>query len=325
MMQDRPVDQAMNEDRPAKNTVRNLWVNVVKNIAKSYPNSDVPWYLTLSGGEGKDINLIISQGLISLTEVNSIALEDQDKIVAVERSNLAISNLQRKFVGLKIKEVDFRELVRGEGEFAWPQGEDINICRARVINLDLNEALKGRRESNQRIVFPVLEWIKKLCHIHAKDPRLDWTLCLTLHGAVNWTNEVNTWMINFIRENFKREPEFAEKCRGFFGTQLFDRLLAEDVEIHQLDSDQQLKFVMAIVPKILARLVHNDGWQVETAYNLRYGGGEHAEMLTWVIHFVWDENSGALPDAIYHTSLRKIFDGLGRVTDNGKIEQHVWQ
>ena len=325
MMPDRPVDNAMHEDRPAKNTVRNLWVDIVKDIAESYPNSDVPWYLTLSGGEGKDINLIISQGLISLTEVNSIALEDQDKIVAVERNNLAIANLQSKFVGLKIKEVDFRQLVRGEGEFAWPQGDDINICRARVINLDLNEALRGRREANQRIVFPVLEWIKKLCHIHAKNPRLDWTLCLTLHGAVNWTNEINTWMTSFVRENFNREPEFAERCRGFFGTLLFDRLLVEDVDIHQLDSDQRLKFVMAIVPKILARLVHNDGWQVETMYNLRYGGGEHAEMLTWVIQFVWDENGGALPDAIYKTSLRKIFDGLGKVTDSGIIEHHIWQ
>lgn len=318
MTKDRPVDKAMHEDRPAKKAVRNLWVDAVKDVAQLHPNSDVPWYLTLSGGEGKDIALIISEGLISLTEVNGISLEDQNKIVAVERSNLAIANLQSSFIGLRIKEVDFRDLVRGEGEFRWPEGDDINICRARVINLDLDEALRARREANQRVIFPVLEWIKKLCHIHARDPRLDWTLCLTLHGAVNWSDEVNAWVINFVRENFGREPEFAQKCRGFFGSPLFERLLAENLDLRQLSSDEQLRFVMAVVPKIIARLVHNDGWQVETLRNLRYGGGDNAEMLTWIIRFSWDENSGALPDAIYRTSLKRIFDGLGRISDSGK-------
>lgn len=323
MMQDRPVDQAMHEDRPAKKAIRGLWVDAVKDVAKLHPDSNVPWYLTLSGGEGKDISLLISEGLVSLTEVNSISSKDQNKIIAVERSNLAIANLQRMFVGLRIKEADFKNLVRGEGEFSWPEGGDVEVCRARVINLDLNEPLKARREPNNRVVFPVLEWIKKLCHIHAINPRLDWTLCLTLHGAVHWPEDVNSWVLSFMRENFSREPEFSQKCKSFFGLSLFERLVAEDVDFSRLDSDEQMKFAMAIVPKIIARLVHNDGWQVETLHNLRYGGGRHAEMLTWVIRFTWDENSGASPDAIYRTSLKKIFDGIGKVLDDGKIEQHA--
>lgn len=140
-----PVDNAMAENRPAKQTIRSLWLEEVRTMAEQYPNSDEPWYLTLPGAEGRDIQLIIDEGLVSLTEVNSIAEEDQWKIVAVERKNRAVLNLQEKFIGLKIKEVDFGTLIRGDGPFAWPDGDDIKYCRARVVNLDLNSPLKAKQ------------------------------------------------------------------------------------------------------------------------------------------------------------------------------------
>lgn len=320
MKSHRPVDVAMNKNRSAKQSIRNLWVEEVKAVAEKYPDASVPYYLTLSGAEGRDIELLISEGLISLTETGGISEKDQTKIVAIERSSLAIADLQRKFVGLWIKQVDFRGLIRGEGPFAWPEGEDIDVCRALVVNLDLNEALSARREDNQKIIFPVLEWITKLCHIHAKYPQTDWTLCLTLHGAINWPKDINKWVKAFLVENFEREPLFSQKCSEFFGTELFERIRTVSDELEGLNSDDQQKIIMAIVPKIINKLVCSDGWGVRTEYNLRYGGDGAAPMVAWIVRFIWDESGSASSDAMYKASLRGIFDGLGSVLDTGEIE-----
>jgi hypothetical protein len=318
---DRPVDRAMAEERPEKQVVRALWVNKVKAVARQHPDSEVPWYLTLSGGEGFDIELIISEGLISLTEVNSIVEKDQRKIVAVERNNRAVVNLQRKFIGLWIKQVDFGNLIRGERQFRWPEGEDIKVCRARVVNLDINSPLRARRDDGQ-IVFPVLEWIRKLCQIHARPPSTDWTLCLTLHGELMWPEGVNQYTRDFLSENLQREPLFAESCREFFGENLFDLVTRDDSpDFTGWDRADQQKLIMVMVPKIISRLVHNDGWRVQTEYNLRYGEMEEdqAPMVAWIIEFTWDENATATPDTLYRAALCDILSGAGEVTVNGEI------
>ena len=315
------VDRAMAEDRPEKRTVRSIWVEQVKTVAEQFPDSKEPWYLTLSGAEGRDIQVIIEEGLISLTEVNSIAEEDQYKIIAVERNNRAIAKLQRKFIGLRIKEVDFRNLIRGEGQFSWPLGEDIKVCRARVVNLDLNSPLKAQR-TERKVVFPVLEWIRKLCQIHAHPPQTDWTLCLTLHGEIVWPEDVNQWTKDFLSENLRREALFERSCKDFFGEKLFN-LATRDIDTNFLDLDweEQQKFIMVLVPKIISRLVHNEGWRVQTERNLRYGGKDRAPMVTWIVKFTWDENAAATPDALYRTALHNIFAGTGVVTDAGNIEE----
>ncbi len=205
---DRPVDLAMDEDRPEKRLIRTLWVAEVRKVAAEYPNSDEPWYLTLGGTGGYDIQSIIEAGLISMTEVNSIAEDHQNKIVAVERRSRAIAALQAKFVGLRIKQVDFGTLVHGEGQFAWPQGEDMRLCRARIVNLDLNSPLQAHSEDE--FVFPVLEWIRKLCQIHARPPHADWTLCLTLHAEVLWPENVNRYARTYRASSRRLEPRQAQ-------------------------------------------------------------------------------------------------------------------
>ena len=99
----RPVDQAMNQERAEKLAIRALWLEEVKSIAEQYPDSEVPWYLTLSGAEGRDIKLLIDEGLISLTEVGSIVEKDQHKVVAVENNNESVLQLQKKVRRIKNK------------------------------------------------------------------------------------------------------------------------------------------------------------------------------------------------------------------------------
>lgn len=317
----RAVDVAMEEERPAKQAVRELWLNEVKTVAEEHPDSEEPWYLTLPGAEGLDIQLMIDEGLIELTEVGSIAEKDQDRIVAVERSSKAVAALQKRFIGLRIRDVPFQNLVCGEQVFSWPGRDDEILCRARVVNLDLNDPLKARYD-NQEIQFPVLAWIRKLCPIHAKPPRTDWTLCLTVNGEVDWPEEASRYTRDFLNENLGREPVFAESCQGFFGDRLYDLMTDDEPpDFDDLDWVEQQKVLMVIVPKLIARFVHDQGWRVDTEYNLRYGGGgDQAPMVTWIVKFTWDGDAAATPDTLYRQALREILDGAGMVTDEGLIQ-----
>ena len=323
----RPVDQAMNQERAEKLAIRSLWLKEVKSVAEQYPDSEVPWYLTLSGAEGRDIKLLIDEGLISLTEVGSIEEKDQHKVVAVENSNEAVLQLQKKFVGLRIKEAPFHNLIRGDGIFRWPDGEDEKYCRAHIVNLDLNNPLRGIPD-NGDVKFPVLAWIYKLCQIHTKPSRNDWTLCLTLHGEVVLREEVkekvNRWMKQFLAENLSCEPNFARSCKEFFEEALYEQISdCNELDFTALDRQDQQKVIMVMVPKIITRLVHSEGWRVSTERNLRYGeDGQHAPMVTWIVKFTWNGDATATPDALYKSALRDIFSGAGVVTEQGKIEDH---
>ena len=318
----RAVDQAMAEERPEKQTIRSLWINAIREIATLYPNSEVPWYLTLPGAEGHDIQRIIDEGIITLTEVNSIVEKDQDKIVAVESNNSAVLSLQKKFIGLRIKETHFQNLIRGERNFSWPECEEQKFCRARIVNLDLNAPLMAEIDEGQ-VVFPVLAWIKKLCALHAKPPRTDWTLCLTLHAGLGWPEAVNGWTKDFLIENLGREPSFSDGCRKFFGEGLFKLVTEHDkIEFSQLSRENQQRLLMVMVPKVIAHFVHNEGWRVITEQNLRYGGkGKQAAMVTWIIKFSCDPKASATPDYLYRYALSNILGSVGVVDSDGQVIQ----
>jgi len=316
----RPVDQAMSAERIEKQTIRSLWLKVVKEVAQAHPDTDVPWYLTLSGAEAGDIQLLIDEGLLSLTEVRSIQEKDQHKVVAIESSSQAILELQKKLPGLKIKRAPFQNLIRGDGLFSWPQGDDEKYCRAHIVNLDLNNPLNGATCDGE-VNFPVLSWIRKLCQLHCKPPRYDWTLCLTLHGEVVWPEEVNAWSKSFLAENLCRDADFARGCREFLGEGLVTQVTGcSPVNFSALDRTGQQKIIMVMVPKIIAKLVHNEGWKISIERNLRYGQEGCAPMVTWIVRFTWSSDGSATPDAIYRAALKGIFSGAGVVTGRGKIK-----
>ena len=97
----RNVDAAMADERPAKQTVRNLWLEQAQHFDELYPQDDVPLYLTLSGAEARDIRLLAEHNLIKLTEVGGIAAESQDRIVAVERSLKCSFEITKAVAGFK--------------------------------------------------------------------------------------------------------------------------------------------------------------------------------------------------------------------------------
>lgn len=143
----RPIDEAMAEERPDKQTVRAIWLERAIEVDQEAEDEEVPLYLTLAGSEAYDIALLIEHQIVKLTEIGGIAEESKGKIVAVERNAQAVFQLQRKYPNLKIIEKDITEMLRGNSLLTFPDrnSEERKYFRARIINLDFDIALNIRR------------------------------------------------------------------------------------------------------------------------------------------------------------------------------------
>ena len=309
----------MSEERPEKEAVRGLWLETVMHFDGAYPEDDVPLYLTLSGAEGRDIELLIENQLIETTETGAIALSHRHRVIAVERSTPAMIELQRRFPGLKIVVQSFQNLVRSESPFRWPDGEDERLCCARVINLDLDETLRAVEDRGE-VSFPVLLWIRKLGQIHAARA-LDWSICLTLHGEISWSSACFASVRQFLAENFENDEEFARMSRLFLSESLFEDIASgRDLDVASLSVRDQQLLLMVFVPKKISQLLCPQGWRVETARNLRYGGnGGRAPMVTWIMHVTRDARVSGRPLTIYRESLRTVLSGAGRIEEDGTV------
>jgi hypothetical protein len=319
MMPARPVDSAMAEARPQKQTMRLLWLREVQAFSTNPPNTKDPWFMTLPGSEGKDIQMLIDAGLLSLTEVQSISETDVYKVVAVEYDNNAVASLIKKYPGLRIKEADFRNLIGGEDYFNWPDSDSERFCRAHIINLDFNSQLSAILSSTG-VSFPVLEWIDKLCLIHSKEPAIGWTLFLTLNANLTWRPEVCQFVINFIRENLTRDPAFREQCRDFLEGGLFDQITSARIrDFTEISLIQKQRILMILVPKIIALRVQGKCYRVQTTDNISYGGGRYAPMVSWIFKFILDKSAVGRPDATYREALRGILAGVKAIRNDGSI------
>ncbi len=107
---------------------------------------------------------------------------------------------------------------------------------------------------------------------------------------------------------------------AFFGSELYKKVIGhEEIDFCGLDRADQEKIIMVMVPKMIAERVHNRGWRVRTERNLRYGGGHHAGMVTWIVKFRWDEDAISEPDATYREALRDILSSAGALTNDGSL------
>jgi len=313
----RPIDLAMQSDRPEKKTMRQLWVDVVRAVNEN-PVQDVPLYLTLSGAEGRDIQMLLDNGLITQTETGAIDTESSGRVIAVERSPEATLELQKRFPGLKILETDIGTLLHGDRLTRFPSGNDEIYCRAKIVNLDLNQTLRASEDEDQ-IVFPVITWIRKLCQIHGRPPRINWYLCLTLHGEIGWSPDVCKEMQEFLKENFEGDGDFANSCRNFMGDQFYNEIASEnDIDFSHLNTGLQQKILMIFVPKRIAQQINQDSWRVSTQHNIRYGGSAgRAPMVSWILHFHSDRRAASRPSKVYRESLNTILDATIFIDEKG--------
>ncbi len=316
----RPVDIAMGAERPEKSYMRQQWAIAARNADHDSRALNVPLFLTLSGAKGLDIDVLIRDGLILQTETGAIAPESQERLIAVERSPDAVIELKHKFPGLKIRGENLACLLRGDKLTRYPDRNDSEICRAAVVNLDLDEILEADQEDNN-ISFPVMNQIKKLSVLHATNPRVNWCLCLTLHGEIRWSEPVWQSMQVFLSENFRNDQDFSDTAREFLGGELHGQVIAERIDQQaNLNVQSQQRLLMLFVPKKIAHLVNADGWTVRTEQNVRYGGNaDCAPMVSWVLKFESYGQAGRGPQHAYTESLRSILSAPSYIDEVGQV------
>ena len=312
----RAVDRAMGANRKEKAWIRSLWARAAVDYGTRF--ADDLLYLSLCGGDARDLELLVQRRVIELTETGAIAPTSAHRVAAVECDLTAVGALLRKFLGLKVYDRPFQSLVRGESQIRYPDGNDAEFCRARIINLDLNAPLQS--VEGDEITFPILVWIEKLGDMHRHRPRKDWCLCLTLHGEIHWKSDTCSMVQDFLAENFRSSEMFANTSEALLGEVLYEWICA-DVRLNfsTLSRDDQQKILMIFVPKKILQMTQSQGWKISTATNCRYGRRGHAPMVSWIIHFQHDRRATTTPRALYVEDLDEILAGAGRVNSRGEV------
>jgi hypothetical protein len=316
----RPIDVAMGENRPEKETVRGLWVDAVSE-AEDDPDGP-PLYLTLPGAHGHDVQRLIDAKLVRLAQNGAVAREDIWKVVAVESNNDAFLALKRRLPGLRVLNENVKGILSSTGPLTWPRGQNEAWCRARVVNLDLSSALGCERDPDDKLVFPTIQLIWKLAQLHLKQPSLDWVLCLTVAAQIDWAPENCRAIQQFLCENFEREENFARASRALLGERLFNLLMAEEaVDMTKLSGKDQQALLMVFVPKKIVTETYQLGWRIGTTHNLRYGGPRSQRMVSWVMHFAREPRVTAEPKAVYSESLAGTLVSAGAIAADGQLQQ----
>jgi hypothetical protein len=316
----RRVNGAMDARRPAKSAIRRLWLDALRQCLTANQSTEIPLYLTLPGREGLDIEMLSEAGIVERTEVNGIAKDDQWKVIAVESSTEAVINLQTRFPGLKILSHAVDDLLRGASPIRWPTGEHERYCRARVVNLDLNRQLRGEATGGS-VTFPVLGVIKKIAQLHAMPDPIDWWLLLTLHGDLDWSQEIARDVQEFLSENCDREPVFGQSVTRILGNHLAGRILGRSrVNFRDLKTEEKQLVLNLFVPKKISALVQDQLWRIDTEWNLRYGGLSQAPMVSWVMSFKRGHRASGRPDALYRENLRDVARKVAKIEEDGSFQ-----
>ncbi len=306
----------MRDDRAAKRTVRKRWVDEVK----KYPEANGPVYLTLPGAEGKDIDLLIEEGVIQLTDTGAIAEADIRKVVAVESNSEAVLSLQRKFVGLRIHESPIQNIISGVGPYAWPNAEISRDLCAKVVNIDLDKALKA--ETNGSVRFPIIDVIQKISQLHSmrpdRSPPEPWSLCLTVNSSVNWPPEAVTYFFRFLGENCEHVG-FERKAREILGDAMVHELKAhpDEMRFEHISINHRRALLCIFLPKLILSKINDHGWSATQCTAWSYGDGTDAAMTTVMLSFGLSQYE--TPAQRYQANLSKIFDELGHIDEDGTV------
>lgn len=312
--EERSIDLAMAAERPAKKTVRALWVPEVRK-RKFLTAREIPFYLTLAGAKGLDLQTLIEAGVIETTETMAIKEGDNRRVIAVERDDRSVLELQRNFAGLAIRTGDIFEILQGISPIAFPTGETRRVCRASVVNLDFNIALQYRSGT-----FRVLEAVVKLGSLHVMQPPVPWTLFLTVNSNINWEEAVSASVQVMVIEQCRANPMLESGCMKLLGQDIYKELEEGNyVNLADLTPDGQQAFLMIFVPVWLALKINPQGWQLRVVKNMRYGGEPGvAPIVSWIMEFEPDERVGGTPQARMRESLESVVSECYEIDADGE-------
>jgi hypothetical protein len=319
-----PVTLAMADERPEKDAMRALWAKRVGEAASENPidpDAPPPLYLSLCGAKGLDIIKLVEHGIVARTETGAIAEADLGKIVAIESDPDAALELRETFSGLEVFDRKVEDLLSMPSDMAWPDKKLRRVLRSRVVNLDLNAALAARIKQNQ-LQFPVVKMIERFSILHAQDPQVDWSLCLTLHADLALDAGALKRISSFLAENFKKEEVYAAASSGLLGDELYEKLSQGDCAdkvVDELEAVDVQNLLMALIPKRIISDTHRHGWKVTTRRNLRYGAAPAAPMVSWILDFEWDPRGSSAPQALYSESLEGAVAGVEEIDSQGNV------
>ena len=309
----------MADNRPEKQTMRQLWVQRV--AAAPAQSNNEPLYLTLAGAEGRDVKALIDAGLVRVSEIGAILDEDADKVVAIENDEDAYLQLKNTIEGLDARKDRIENLLRNDSPFNWPQGEEREIFRARVVNFDFDGSLVVEVRHGQ-LAFPQLGWVAKVAEIHGHPPALDWCLMLTFQGQIQWPAEVEEAVKKLLADNFQRTEEFSTRVEKLLGLEAVAAIgeCSDELVFSDLEGEIQQCILMTLVPKKIIEMISGSGWSVDTHYNVRYGGqDERAPMVSFVFDFRWDQRGTTEPDVVYRECLLGAVAKPVRIDPEGTI------
>ncbi len=319
-----PVTLAMADERPEKDTMRELWADCLEQLAAEELGGDgskPPLYLGLCGARGLDILKFVERGILARTETGAIAEADLGKIVAIEGDREAAEKLRDEFFGLDVFDTKLEQLLQMPSDMAWPGKKLRRILRARIVNLDLNQALEARVKQNQ-LQFPLVKMIEKFAVLHAQDPHVNWSLCLTLHADLALDPGALGQIASFLAENFEKEETYGAASSGLLGEDLYQQLAqgeCPDEFFDDLQPDDIQSLLMALIPKRIISDIHRHGWKVTTRRNLRYGGELVAPMVSWILDFEWDPRGTSAPQQLYSESLGGAVAAVEQIEATGEV------
>lgn len=126
----------------------------------------------------------------------------------------------------------------------------------------------------------------------------------------------------FLAHNFQDEPAFSAQAKVVLGDELHGAICEcpDEAKLCQRNTDEQQNVLTVLVPKRIAHESHQRGWHVGTVENLRYGGFDgKAPMVTWILHFTWDERTSTEPIVVYRESLKLALQNQGYIDAQGRV------
>ena len=315
----------MAQVRPEKQVMRQLWLDIAEKVADESRGKE-PLYLTLPGAEGLDIASFIERGLIRTTENGGIHEQDTDLIVAVESDRSAYLAVKKQYPGLVVLEERFENVLQGKSSLRYPTGRHLNAAKARIVNLDLNEPLGAKVRPDGGLAIELMAILAKLAQLHAEPEGRRWWLFLTLHGEVTWDVKTCTLISQYLQQNLERSSKYTTCLTSLVGADLVGKLKqGTPVNFKRLAGDIQQKIIMALVPKRIAFATHQQGWRIETAENIRYGGVlQRAPMTSWMLEFIPDASTSVNPQAAYLASVESSIVRTRHILEDGEtiVECH---
>lgn len=311
----RPIDEAMLDDRPAKDVIRRWWVEEVAQRKTMAMELEVPAYLTLPGIEGRDIQMLIEHGVIGVTEAGGIAEADHRLLVAYESRLPTVARIKQKFPNLDVQSQSIQHALRGPALDNYPDRKAKKRLRALVVNLDLNCSWKP----DQAGEVDVLAMVEKFGRIHGPAPDRDpvsWCLALTLHAQLDGDAMGLALHTAFLQEQVAHHSVLRDLMAALQGD-----WLTEPLDLAQLRGARAQSLLILILSTKIAGLV-DQGWELVATHVAAYGHDVHgrAPMVTFVVSLRHGHDVKASPVAARARFYGTVGDAMVTIDHTGRVE-----